>query len=46
MFQPMTIRSLCDNFFVVLKDHVHEEHMKHARDAPFLGCDLQGTIVD
>ena len=46
MFQPMTVQSLCATFFAVFKDHVHEEHMKHAPNAPFLGGYLQGTTVD
>ena len=46
MFQPMTIQSLCATLFAVFKDQVHEEHVKHAPDAPFLGGYLHGTIVD
>ena len=33
-------------FFAVFKDRVHDEHMKHAPDAPFLGDYLKGTTVD
>ena len=45
MFQRTAIQRLCATFLAVFEAKVHEAHMNHAPDAPFLCGYLHATTL-